>query len=164
MATLKLPHIKALSTPKDIAMLDHSLQLLAAAANFSSGAVTIDVWTTTTRPAAPQLGTFGFNLTLNSIEIYGTSGWYVFGGSNATATIWTVATRPSPGAIGQMGFNTDFGGQEVYTAAGWKVLNGMWAHSARPTGVAVGSKGFNTTDVTEEFYDGVSPNGGWNQL
>ena len=157
------PVIKSLSTPKDIALLSKRIQVLENNGNFSGAAITIDVWTTLTRPASPSLGTFGFNTTLNSIEIYGSSGWYVFGGSNATPTIWTTATRPSPPATGQMGFNTTFGGQEVWTGTAWKILNGVWARAGRPTGIAVGSKGFNTTDVCEEVYDGVSPSGGWNQ-
>ena len=152
--------IKSLTTAKDIAMLDKEIQILYDAGNYSSGGGTISVWTSTTRPANPQLGTFGFNLTLNSIEVYGSSGWYVFGGTNPTATVWTTVTRPSPPAPGQMGFNTDFSGQEVYTAGGWRILNGIWTTGTRPSPVAVGSQGWNTTIPAREYYDDT---GTWNQ-
>ena len=86
------------------------------------------------------------------------------GSSSTTAllSVWNNSTRPALPTFGLTGYNTDKNGLETYTPTGWFVNGGTWTTATRPTGVIVGSWGYNTTIKSREYYDGVSPDGGWN--
>lgn len=55
------------------------------------GRLEIPVWTTTTRPSAPKLGTFGLNSQTNVLEHFDGTGWIAFAASDVV-TVTTAQT------------------------------------------------------------------------
>lgn len=116
-------HIKKLDTPKDIAELDRQIDELYVQSNYSTGGVpggggspgpvAISIWSTSTRPAMPAFGTFGYNTDFNGTEVYTPLGWYVING------IWTTAQRPTGVVTGSRGFNSTIPSQEYWDGSQW---------------------------------------------
>lgn len=60
-----------------------------------NGTIKIPVWTTSTRPAAPEIGLFGYNSTDKILEIYNGTEWIAAGGQKIDGTTADKAVEKS---------------------------------------------------------------------
>jgi hypothetical protein len=72
-----------------------------------SNGLTMQTWTTTSRPASPVIGQTGFNTTYNGQEVYNGSTWTLINGGPAFH-VWLNGTdqAPSSGVSTKITFNT----------------------------------------------------------
>ena len=102
------------------AQLNRLLSILYNSANYShsappgggGGGGTSSIWTTSTRPALPSIGTRGYNTDFDGEEVYTAFGWYVLNGT------WTTAGRPTGVIAGSRGFNITIPQQEYLDDTG----------------------------------------------
>ena len=65
--------------------------------------LTVPSWTSNTRPGAAQTGQFGFNTTLNMVEVYTSGGWASTGTSNNSTYAVTALILAGGGGGGGCG-------------------------------------------------------------
>lgn len=116
-----------------------------------SNGLTMQTWTTTSRPASPVIGQTGFNTTYNGQEVYNGSAWtlmnggpafsaYPSGSFSASASTWTIIPANTKEFDTNSNYNntgSTVGNTPAYsflpTVPGYYQVNGTWSLGAGST-------------------------------